>query len=67
MTVKDLIAYLQTQDQDAICQYLDCDEYGNGTWKDLKEDNLYYMDLRGNPYVKPGAPHENKRCLQIGS
>lgn len=66
MTVKELIAHLQTQDQDAICQYLEVDDFGRSTWKELEEYMIYYNDLRGNEFVQPGAPYENKRYLQIG-
>ena len=66
MTVKELISYLQTQDQDAVCQYLEVDDWGRSTWKELEKYSLYYIDFRGNEFIKPNQPHENKRYLQFG-
>ncbi len=65
MKVKELIAYLEKLDQDAICEYLECDDNGNGTWKDITEESLYYVDFRGNEFAK-GQDFENKTFLQIG-
>lgn len=73
MLVKELIEYLKTQDQEAIVE-LEVSEDSGGyggcvsSVIDLDADkHIEYIDMRGNPYVKPEALYYNKRYLRFGN
>lgn len=73
-TVRQLIEFLQTQDQDAIVQILvgeqaqygcDGDSYFRS---DLAVDqHVEYTDFRGNQFTRPTDAHYNQRYLFLGS
>lgn len=71
MTVAELIEWLKTQDQEAVV-FVVSGERGyawNGDSYNLQEFTptlAEYIDLRGNPFVKPDAPHFNARSLHLG-
>lgn len=80
MQVKDFIAWLQTQDQEAIVEIVNhtrgtgyYDHGGNCSWDDFDKDKQWeqweqweYVDFRDNEFVKPDAEYFGKRYLRIG-
>ena len=82
MNVKELIYWLQTQDEEAIVQVV-IHERGTGYYDqggnahiadfDLSEtqyncpSHYEYTDFRGNQFVKEDTPYYNKRFLLLGS
>jgi len=71
MTVAEMIEWLKTQDQGATVSVIVVEE-GLG-YKDLYPREVefdpslsMYIDLRGNPHVKPDAPYYNSRTLLLG-
>ena len=68
-TVKQLIEYLQKQDQEAAVRLnvVDNGHDYSTTFVDLDlEMHVSYVDLRGNPFVKDDAPYKDKRFLEFG-
>ncbi len=71
MTVKDFIAWLQTQDQDAIVCVLKqhkadaYQSYGECTFESFAPELSDYTDFRNNQFAK-GQTYENDRYLYIG-
>jgi hypothetical protein len=76
MKVRDLIEWLKAfEDQDADVlvvaheagrEYYD--QGGNAYETEFDpEKHSEYTDMRGNPYVPPGATYENKRTLLLGA
>jgi hypothetical protein len=70
-TVKDLIEWLQTQDQGAIVQVLKREDGRDWQGDIVKTVNFSpdladYTDLRGNQFVSPNEPHFNRRTLILG-
>ena len=70
-TVRQLIEWLNTQDQDAQVEVLERVE-GREYYGDTFErrafhpvDYAEYTDMRGNKWAK-GKPHENDRTLFLG-
>ncbi len=75
MKVHEFIKLLQEfEDQDADIEVVEhsdgsgyYDQGGNCTEAPFnKDEHLEYIDMRGNPHVKPDAPYYNKRTLLIG-
>jgi len=72
ITVAEFIAYLQTQDQEAIVNVLEGKPtygYEGPTYAFTElniEEHIDYSDLRGNQFVKPDASYFNQRFLYIG-
>jgi len=71
MTVAELIEWLKTQDQGATV-FVPVGERGYG-WSgdsyslvEFTPEHAEYTDLRGNPFVKPDAPHFDTRSLNLG-
>ncbi len=74
MNVKEMIAWLETQPQDAIVEVV-CTESYSGSWTVernattekfdvIKHAELY--DWTNNKFVKPNDPHYNKKVLTLG-
>lgn len=77
MIVKDFIAWLQTQDQEAIVEIVNhrsggsyYEQGGTASWDDFDKDKQWehweYVDFRDNQFVKPHADYFGKRYLRIG-
>ena len=72
MIVADFIKWLQTQDQGATVEVLECehsrgyegDSYHRKNFNPEKHTN--YIDMRGNKFGI-GTPYENERTLLLGS
>lgn len=65
MNVKEFIKWLKTQDQDATVRVV-ASRCGVYHYQDFIPTLSNYVDFRGNQFVKPGEPHENKRFLELG-
>jgi hypothetical protein len=68
-TVKQLIEFLQTQDQDAevrIQTIVHGWDYSRSVVDLDLRDHISYTDNRGNSFVADDAPHKNKRYLEFG-
>ena len=72
MTVSELIAWLKTQDQEAIVEVLTSRD-GQAYQGDIIETAEFdpsvhadYTDFRGNGWTKADSPHFNKRFLFLG-
>ena len=74
MTVSELIEFLKTQDQGAAVEIVEhksgkgyYDQGGNAS-KQYFDPSIHveYTDFTGNPYVKEGEPHHNRRILFLG-
>lgn len=72
MTVREMIEWLKTQDQDAevqVIRHFWCGDRGEAeeTIFDPKDKSLWqYEDWRENQFVKPDAPFYKKRYLTLG-
>lgn len=73
MTVRELIAWLATQDQDAIVEVIRREPGGYGYGGDsfevvefVPEEHSDYSDFRNNQHTSPDAPHYGKRFLLLG-
>lgn len=75
MTVREMIEWLKTQDQDAEVEVLmkesgcgwDSGDYVTTVTFDASNRDLWdYTDFRGNPHVKPDEPYYGKRYLKLG-
>lgn len=75
MIVSEFIEWLKTQDQGAIvevvCELEPSFYESNGgckvsEFKAINYDQFEYIDLRGNPYVKPDDSLLDKRFLLLG-
>lgn len=70
-TVRQLIEFLQTQDQDAVVDILVGEQSGFGDSffrKNLElTEDVEYTDFRGNQFVHPTSAHYNQRYLFLGS
>jgi hypothetical protein len=70
MTVAELIAWLQTQDQGATVEVLCTRTQGwsisTGWQPFVPEQHAEYSDLRGNPFVPADAPYRDARTLKLG-
>lgn len=71
MTVAELIAWLQTQDQGATVEVLQERSHILGNycdWVDFgTEQHADYIDLRGNPHVPADASYRDTRSLRLGA
>ena len=70
MTVSEMIAWLQNQDQGATVEVVVSEYRGwsrDAGWRAFDPaEHADYSDMRGNPHAV-GQPHENSRTLYIGS
>lgn len=73
MTVRELIEWLNTQDQEATVQVIQHtrgrgwdDQGGNATTVNFTPDLSEYTDLRGNQYITPDKSYYNQRTLLLG-
>ena len=73
MNVKEFAKWLKTQDQEATIMCLVHNSSGSyyeqgGTCREeeFTTEHSEYTDFRGNPFVKPDAPHAECRFLLIG-
>ena len=70
MNVAEMIEWLKTQDQGATVSVIQVSQ-GYGYQDDTNEVEFIpelaeYIDLRGNPHVKPDKPYYNSRTLLLG-
>ncbi len=70
MNVKDMIAWLQTQPQDAIVEVFEIDRAGNIPFVSLApfdpQKNVTFYDWSGNKYLLPNHRRFNKKVLTLG-
>lgn len=71
MTVAEMIEWLKTQDQGATVEVIVMEQghgYNGDTPREVEftPELAEYIDLRGNPHVKPDAPYYNSRTLLLG-
>lgn len=71
MTVAELIEWLKTQDEGATVYVLKGErgrawEGDHYSFERFTPSLSEYADMRGNQFVKPGAPHFNSRSLYLG-
>lgn len=73
MTVRELIEWLSSQDQDAIIEVIKHDRTGSqyeqggtATTAEFTPELSTYTDFRGNAHVPADAPYANKRFLLLG-
>lgn len=73
MTVRELINWLEDQDQEAIIQVVAhksgtgyYDQGGTASEEDFTLDLSDYTDFRGNPFTGPDSPFYNQRFLLLG-
>ena len=75
MTVKEFIEWLQTQDQGATVEIIEhlggigYYDQGGTVFKEIFDPGKHsdYSDLRGNQFIKAGAPYFETRTLLLGS
>lgn len=69
VTVAQLIEHLQTLRQDAVVECIEERSGGYDTWtdwKDLTLEDVDYINLEGNQFVKPEDPRFGKAFVRIG-
>jgi len=73
MKVRELIKWLEIQDQGAVVEVL-VEHASSGFYGEdyttqepfIIDEHSDYCDLRENPYVKEGDPRKNTRTLLLG-
>lgn len=72
-SIDDLIEYLQTLPKETNFSFLrQVNSHSHDHIEEVPLDldpvkgNVYFVDLTGNPFIKPGSSLENKKYLLLG-